>query len=140
MDLGTQGLKDVGIQGQRDIRTLYKTYIHRDLRDIETQGDRDIVIYGYRDLRAKKYMDIGTQRDRDIVAYGLKNERTYGLRYIRTIVHRDMQKIQGFDRILDNNHYIQRDKQTWGDGNIGTYEHNDIGLQGYHNLQSYLAC
>ena len=33
---------------------------------------------------------------------------------------------QDFDRILDNNHYTQRDIWTWGEDDIGTYEHNDI--------------
>ena len=43
---------------------------------------------------------------------------------------------QGFDRILDNYHYIQKDMWTWEDVIIGTYEHNDIESEGYTRFKT----
>ena len=102
--------------------------------DIDTQKHRIIDdiqnhrwIQGHRDKGTQRYIDKETYGHKDIGAQGL---RDIGGRAIRTTVHKD-KEAQGFHTILNNNHYILRDMWTWGDGDIGQYEHNNKYVRFY---------
>ena len=98
---------------------------------IGKQGQRDVWAQRHMDTLAQEHRDTGTQGHKDKGAQGhrvlgIQGHMDIGIYEVGTYKNNSTQR-QNFGRILDNNHYIQRDIWAWGDGDTGTYEHNVIG-------------